>query len=89
VAEALEDHGHLEQAPGPHLVGVLLEAPFPVRVLVDAGVGEEVEDLPDLGRRDHRPKAYAISVLLRDPHAGVVREDPELVKADLAGWGRV
>ena len=86
--EPLEDHGHLEEAAGAHLVGVLLEAALPVGDLLDLAVAEQGEDLADVGGADHRAQAHAVGVLLRHPHAGVVGEDPELVEADLAAGDR-
>src|SRR5262249_15872537 len=67
------------------LVRVLLEPALPVRVLVDPSVPQQVEDLADVVGGDDVPQADAIGVLLGHPDAGVVRQDTELVEADLSG----
>src|SRR5262249_5658504 len=84
VGEALQHHGNLVEAARAHLVGVLLETALPVGVLVDPPVRQEVEDLPYVRVRDHMPESDAVGVLLRHPDPRVVREDPELIQADLA-----
>src|SRR5262245_43957475 len=88
VREPLQHHGHLEEAARAHLVRVLLEAALPVRDLVDLAVAEQREDLAHLGGTNHGTQPHAVGVLLRDPDAGVVGEDPKLIEADLASRDR-
>src|SRR5262249_25445786 len=66
----------------------LLEAPLPVGGLHHGAVAEKGEDLANVGAADHRTQPDAVRVLLRNPDAGIVGEDAQLVEADLPARGR-
>src|SRR6185295_5866395 len=82
-SESLQDQRDLVDAPGPHLVRILLEPALPVGVLLDLTVAQHGEDLLDVTHADDVTKADPVGVLLGHPDSRIVRQDPELVKTDL------
>src|SRR5204863_730461 len=63
-----------------HLVRVVLEAPFPVLVIVDLPVAEQAEQPFDVLVADGATQADAIDVADGHEHGRVVRNDPEMVE---------
>ena len=77
MAETLEHAGHFGDRPGPHLVGVLLEAPLPVVVQRDLRVLQDVEDLLDLFFRDDAAQTDVRRVAAGYHHGTVVGDDAQ------------
>src|SRR5262249_57450458 len=79
--EALEHVSHFVDRTAAHLVRVVLEAPFPVLMVVDLAVAEQAEEPLDFFVADRAAKADAVDVAHRHEHRRVVRDDPEMVEA--------
>src|SRR5207248_3529623 len=63
------------------LVRVVLEAPFPVLVVVDLAVAEQAEQPLDFLVGDGAAKADAVDVAHRHEHGRVVCDDAEMKEA--------
>src|ERR1051325_4422234 len=60
--QALQHVGHFVDRAGAHLVGVVLEAPFPVLMIVDLAVAQEREEVIYLFVREGLAQADAVNV---------------------------
>ena len=78
--QALEHVGHFVDRAAAHLVRVVLEAPFPVLVVVDLAVAEQAEQPLDFFVGDGAAEADAVDVAHRNEHGGVVRDDSQMVE---------
>ena len=78
--EALEHVGHFVDRAAAHLVGVVLEAPFPVLVVVDLAVAEQAEQPLDFFVADGAAQADAVDVAHRHEHGRFVGDDAEMIE---------
>src|SRR3954451_4742376 len=60
--EALEDVGYVVDRTAAHLVRVVLEAAFPVLVVIDLAVAEETKEALNVFIADGAPKSDAVDV---------------------------
>src|SRR3954463_329127 len=79
--EALEDIGHVVDGAGAHLVRVVLETAFPILMIVDLAVAQEVEQPLDLFVRNGLAKADVVDVGDGNEHGRVVCHDPQVKKS--------
>ena len=70
--ETLEHVGHVGNRAAPHLVGVVLEAALPVRVVVDLAVAEFTKQTLDLFVVNRPPQPDVVDVSHRHEHRRVV-----------------
>src|SRR5262249_30551936 len=78
--QALEDVRDLVDRAAAHLVGVVLEAPFPVLMVVDLAVAELREEPLDFVVADRAPQANAVNVGQRHEHGRVVRDNTKMIE---------
>jgi len=78
--EALEHVGDFVDRAAAHLVRVVLEASFPVLMVVDLPVAEQAEQPLDVFVADRAAQAHAVDIAQRHEHGRIVRDDPEMVK---------
>ena len=79
--QALEHVRHVVDGAGPHLVGVVLEASFPVLMVVDPAVAEQREEPLNFLVGDGLAKADAVDVCHRNEHRRVVGDDAQVEKS--------
>ncbi len=78
--QALEHFDNVIDGAGAHPVRVVLEAAFPVLVIVDFAVAEEVEEPVDFFVVDRSPQTNVIDVVYRNEDRCFVRHHPQMVK---------
>ena len=76
--QALEHVGHVVDRAGPHLVGIVLEAAFPVLMVVDLAVAQEREQPLDFLVADGFAQTDVVHVCHRNQNRRVVRNNPEV-----------
>ena len=79
--QAFQHVRHVVDGARPHLVGVVLEASFPVLMVVDFPVSEEREEPIDLVVVDSPAQANVVDVGYGHQHSRVVRHDAQVEKS--------
>src|SRR5205085_3378658 len=78
--QAFQHFDDVVDGAGAHPVRIVLEAAFPVLVIVDLAVAEQPEEPFNLFVADGAPEADAVNVVHRDEHGGFVGYHPQMIE---------